>query len=229
MKSQDILKTFKTFNMKTIKSLSAEEFESYVDDKIGDYSDKLKKKTFTDDDDEKTSYLDAIKCSAAIIWNTYKKHDEDASTTHVFNIVDAACLTLHPKSQLKDKCLTSDARCALAEMQKFKDLILLEDYSEIESQSWACVKAASSDKMSESFPAQMCLMSWFLCLGSKMTGSKIPGNKKVQVGGRIMKEREYVVRYFTIITTIAQAMYEKNKCSILKGMLKNLNQMTSEF
>ena len=88
--------------MKTIKSISAGEFESYVDDKIGDYSDKLKKKTFTDS--EETSYLDAIKCSAAIIWNTYKKHDEDASTTHVFNIVDAACLTLHPKSELKEKC-----------------------------------------------------------------------------------------------------------------------------
>ena len=112
--------------MKTIKSISAGEFESYVDDKIGDYSDRLKKKTFTDDG-EKTSYLDAIKCSTGIIWNTYKKHDEDASTTHVFNIVDTACLTLHPKSQLKDKDLTSDAKCALAEMQKFKDLILLED------------------------------------------------------------------------------------------------------
>ena len=114
-------------------------------------------------------------------------------------------------------------------MQKFEDLILLEDYSGTKAQSWAWVKVATSDKMSESFPAQMCLMSWFLCLVSKMTGSKIPGNKKLLVGGRIMKEREYVVRYFTVITTIAQGLYEKNKCSILKDMLKDLNQMTSEF
>ena len=113
-------------------------------------------------------------------------------------------------------------------MQKFKDLILLEDYSDIEAQSWAWVKAATSDKMSESFPAQMCLMSWFLCLASKMTGFKTPGSDW-QVGGRIMKEREYVVRYFTLITTIAQAMYEKNKCSITEDMLKDLKQMISEF
>ena len=216
--------------MKTIKSISAGEFESYVDDKIGDYSDELKR-TFTDCtcDIARTTYFDAIKYCAAIIWNTYKKHDEDASATHVFNIVDTACLTLHPKKEWKDKDLTPDARRALVEMQKFHDLILLEDYSDMDAQSWAWVKVATSDKMSESFPAQMCLMSWFLCLGSKMTGSKIPGNKKLLVGGRIMKEREYVVRYFTLITTIAQAMYEKNKCSITEDMLKDLKQMISEF
>ena len=217
--------------MTTLKYISDVEFEYYVDDKIGDYSAELKKKTFTDCvcDIARTSYFDAIKYSAAIIWNTYKNEDEDASATIVFNIVDTACLTLHPKSELKDKDLSPVARRALTEMQKFQDLILLEDYSDMEAQSWAWVKAATSDKMSESFPAQMCLMSWFLCLGSKMTGTKIPGNKKLTASGMIMKEREYVVRYFTIITTIAQAMYEKNKCSILKDMLKDLNQMISEF
>ena len=198
-----------------------------MDDKIGDYSAELKKKTFVHSG--KTSYFDAVKYTATIVWNYYKNQDEDASTTNVFNIVDAACLTLHPKSQLKDKDLTSDAKCALAEMQKFKDLILLEDYSEIEAQSWACVKAATSDKMSESFPAQMCLMSWLLCVVSKMTGFKIPGNENLQVGSKIMKERKYVVMYFTTITTITQAMSEKNPCSIIKDMLKDLNQMISEF
>ena len=173
--------------------------------------------------------MDAIKCSAAIFWNTYKKHDEGASTTHVFNIVDTACLTLHPKKELKDKDLTSDARRALAEMQKFHDLILLEDYSDMDAQSWAWVKAATSEKMSESFPAQMCLMSWLLCVVSKMTGFKIPGNENLQVGSKIMKERKYVVMYFTTITTITQAMSEKNPCSIIKDKLKDLNQMISEF
>ena len=219
--------------MKTIKSISAEEFEAYVDDKIGDYSDELKKRTFTDCtcDIARTTYFDAIKYCAAIIWNTYKKHDEDASATHVFNIVDAACLTLHPKKEWKDKDLTPDARLALAEMQKFHDLILLEDFSDMEAQSWAWVKVATSDKMSESYPAQMGLMAWLLCLVSKMTGVKIPGNKSQQgcVGSRIMKKREYVVMYFTTITTITKAMYEKNKCSIIKEMLKDLNQMMSEF
>ena len=216
--------------MTTIKYISTVEFESYVDDKIGDYSAELKKKTFTDSG--KTTYFEAIKYTAAIMWNTYKKHDEDASTTNVFNIVDAACLTLHPKSELKkDKALSSVARRALAEMQKFQDLILLEDYSNMEAQSWAWVKVATSDKMSESYPAQMGLMAWLLCLVSKMTGVKIPGNKSQQgcVGSRIMKKREYVVMYFTTITTITKAMYEKNKCSIIKEMLKDLNQMMSEF
>merc|ERR1711887_244385 len=103
--SQDI-KSFKTsrktFKMKTIKSVSTGEFETYVDDKIGNYSAELKKKTFTDCVCDiartfRTSYFDAIKYSAAIIWNTYKNEDEDASATIVFNIVDTACLTLHPK------------------------------------------------------------------------------------------------------------------------------------
>ena len=75
---------------------------------------------------------------------------------------------------------------------------------------------------------QMLLVSWFLCLVSKMTGI-IPGNKNLQVGSRIMKEREYVVRYCTTATIITKAMFEKNKSPIMKEMLKDLNQMKSEF
>ena len=91
------------------------------------------------------------------------------------------------------------------------------------------MKAATSDKMS--YPAQMCLMTWFL----KMTGFKIPGTKKLLVGGRIMKEREEMVMYFTTISMITQAMSEKNnwnffaQYSILKQMHKDLNKMINKF
>ena len=105
----------------------------------------------------------------------------------------------------------------------------------MEAQTWKWVKAASSDKMSKSYSAQMCLMTWFLTLVSKMTGIKIPGVKKLMVGGRILKEREEMVMYFTTITTITQAMSEKNswnflaQYSMLKQMQKDLNEMINKF
>ena len=120
-------------------------------------------------------------------------------------------------------------------MLKFQDLILLEDYSEMEAQSWTWVKAATSDKMSGSYPAQMCLMTWFLSLVSKMTGFKVPGIKKLMVGGRIMKTREEMVMYFTTNTTITKAMAEKNhwnflsQYSILKQMHKDLYELINKF
>ena len=55
------------------------------------------------------------------------------------------------------------------------------------------------------------------------------------VGSRIMKEREEIVMYFTTISTITQAMSEKNswnflaQYSILKQMHKDLNKMISKF
>merc|ERR1711879_672950 len=79
--------------MTTIKSIPAEYFEYFVDNTIGDYSAVLKKKTFNDNGT--TSHLDAIKYTAAIVWNSYNKHDEDASINDVFPIVEAACLTMH--------------------------------------------------------------------------------------------------------------------------------------
>ena len=210
-----------------IKSVLPGEFESRVDKWIGDYSSVLKEKTYTDGSGE-ASHLDAIKYTAAIVWNYYKEYDEDASIDVVYPIAEAACLTMHPpkeimKQYLKDEFFTLDDRAyiAVVVVNKFKDLILLED-NYMEAQSW--VKVATS----ESLHAQMLLVSWFLCLVSKMTG-KIPGNKNLQVGSRIMKEREYVVRYCTTATIITKAMFEKNKSPIMKEMLKDLNQMKSEF
>ena len=225
--------------MMKIKSVLPGEFESQVDKWIGDYSSVLKEKTYTDGSGE-ASHLDAIKYTAAIVWNYYKEHDENASIDVVYPIAEAACLTMHPQKEitklyLKDgvynfddpayQTLVDKVQKSLFEVQKFKDLILLED-NYMEAQSW--VKVATSDKMSESLHAQMLLVSWFLCLVSKMTG-KIPGNKNLQVGSRIMKEREYVVRYCTTATIITKAMFEKNKSPIMKEMLKDLNQMKSEF
>merc|ERR1711970_242275 len=212
-----------------------QDFGEYVDDIIGDYSAQLKKKTFTDK--KKTSYLEAVKYNADIVWNVYNiKQDVDPTLALVnTDVLDVVLLSLHPKGQIEKKDISDASKRALTEVLKFQDLILLEDYSEMEAQTWAWVKAATSDKMSKSYPAQMCLMAWFLTLVSKMTGFKIPGVQKLMVGGRILKKREEMVMYFTTITTITQAMSEKNnwnflaQYSMLKQMQKDLNGMINKF
>ena len=120
-------------------------------------------------------------------------------------------------------------------MSKFQNLILLTDYSGEEAQSWAWMKAATSDAMSKSYPAQMCLMTWMVTLASKMTGFKIPGVQKMLVGGRIQKSTEEMAMYFTTMQSIAQAMAEKNnwnylaQYSIIKEMHKDLNKIIHKF
>ena len=211
------------------------DFDEYVDDMIGDYSAQLRKKTFNDK--KKTSYLEAIKYNANIVWNMYNNQQDLYPTLALVNtdVLDVVLLSLHPKGQVKKRDISDASRLALSQMLKFQDLILLEDYSEMEAQSWTWVKSATSDKMSKSYPAQMCLMTWFLSLVSKMTGFKVPGIEKLMVGGRIMKTREEIVMYFTTITTITQAMAEKNhwnflsQYSILKQMNKDLYEMINKF
>merc|ERR1711909_215709 len=191
---------------------------------IGDYSAQLEKKTFTDK--EKTTYLEAVKYSADIVWHKYNtKQDQDPTLALVnTDVLDVVLLSLHPKGQIRKKNISDASKVALTEMNKFKGLILLEDNSEMVAQTWAWVKAASHEKMSKSYPAQMCLMAWFITLVSKMTGFKIPGVKKLMVGGRIMKKREAILMYFTTITTITQAMFEKNSWNFLAqySMLKQM-------
>ena len=217
-----------------MNDFTSKDFDEYVDDMIGDYSAELKKKTFNDR--RETSYLEAIKYNADIIWNEYNIKRNDDPTTHTVvntDVLDVVLLSLHPKDHVKEKDISNTSRLALSQMLKFQDLILLKDYSRMEAQTWTWLKAATSDKMS--YPAQMCLMTWFVCLVSKMTGLKIPGTKKLMVGGRIMKEREEIVMYFTTISTITQAMSEEKswnflaQYSILKQMHKDLNKMISEF
>ena len=217
-----------------MNDFTSKDFDEYVDEMIGEYSAELKNKTFNDR--RKTSYLEAIKYNAEIIWNEYNiKRDDDPATHTVVNtdVLDVILLSLHPKNLLKKKDISNASRLALSQMLKFQDLILLEDYSGMEAQTWTWLKAATSDKMN--YPAQMCLMTWFLSLVSKMTGFKIPGTKKLLVGGRIMKEREEMVMYFTTITTITQAMSEQNnwnffaQYSILKQMHKDLHKMINKL
>ena len=211
------------------------DYDEYVDAMIGDYSAQLEEKTFNDR--RNTTYLEAVKYSADIVWHKYNtKQDQDPTLALVnTDVLDVVLLSLHPKGQIRKKDISDASKIALTEMNKFKDLILLEDYSEMEAQTWAWVKAASSDKMSKSYSAQMCLMTWFITLVSKMTGFKIPGVKKLMLGGRILKEREEMVMYFTTITTITQAMSEKNswnflaQYSMLKQMQKDLNKMIKKF
>ena len=211
------------------------DYDEYVDAMIGDYSAQLEKKTFNDR--RNTTYLEAVKYSADIIWNKYNTmQDQDPRLAAVnIDVLDVILLSLHPKGQIKKRDISNASKLALTQMSKFKDLILLEDYSEMEAQTWVWVKAATSDKMSQSYSAQMCLMTWFITLVSKMTGFKIPGVKKLMVGGRILKEREEMVMYFTTITTITQAMSEKNswnflaQYSMLKQMQKDLNKMIKKF
>ena len=211
------------------------DYDEYVDAMIGDYSAQLEEKTFNDR--RNTTYLEAVKYSADIIWNKYNTMQDQDPTLAAVNtdVLDVILLSLHPKGQIKKRDISNASKLALTEMSKFKDLILLEDYSEMEAQTWVWVKAATSDKMSQSYSAQMCLMTWFITLVSKMTGFKIPGVKKLMVGGRILKEREEMVMYFTTITTITQAMSEKNswnflaQYSMLKQMQKDLNNMIKKF
>ena len=212
-----------------------QDFDEYVEDMIGDYSAQLEKRTFTDRG--KTTHLEALKYSADIVWYKYNaKQDQDPTLALVnTDVLDVVLLSLHPKGQIKKRDISNASKIALTQMSKFKDLILLEDYSEMEAQTWVWVKAATSDKMSQSYSAQMCLMTWFITLVSKMTGFKIPGVRKLMVGGRILKEREEMVMYFTTITTITQAMSEKNswnflaQYSMLKQMQKDLNKMIKKF
>ena len=211
------------------------DYDEYVDAMIGDYSAQLEEKTFNDR--RNTTYLEAVKYSADIIWNKYNTMQDQDPTLATVNtdVLDVILLSLHPKGQIKKRDISNASKLALTEMSKFKDLILLEDYSEMEAQTWVWVKAATSDKMSQSYSAQMCLMTWFITLVSKMTGFKIPGVRKLMVGGRILKEKEEMIMYFTTITTITQAMSEKNswnflaQYSMLKQMQKDLNKMIKKF
>ena len=78
------------------------DFNEYVDNMIGDYGAELKKKTFNDR--RKTTYLEAIKYNADIIWNEYNIKRDDDPTTHTIvktDVLDVVILSLHPKDRVK--------------------------------------------------------------------------------------------------------------------------------
>ena len=91
------------------RNYTPKDFDEYVDDLIGDYSAQLKKKTFTDK--RKTSYFEAVKYNADIVWNVYNnKQDLDLTLALVnTDVLDVVLLSLHPKGQVKRRDI-SDAR-----------------------------------------------------------------------------------------------------------------------
>ena len=210
-------------------SYATQNFDEYVDNLIGSYRSELEKMTFTDR--RLTSYLAAIKYNANLIWNEYNmKQDMDPKLALVnTDVLNNALLSLHPPSLLKDKDISNNSRKALVAVRKFRDLILLKDYSKKDVETWHKVAISMNNS------ARLCLMGWFLTLSSKMTGFKIPRVKKMLVGGRIQKEKKEVTKHLSTMKKIAQAMYKKNnwnffaQYSILKEMHKDLNTIIEKF
>ena len=102
------------------ESFTSKDFNDYVDEMIGDYSVELKKKTFNDR--RKTSYSEAIRYNADIIWNAYTKQDDPTLALVNMDVLDVILLCLHPKNLLKKKDISNATKRAL---------ILLKDYTEM--------------------------------------------------------------------------------------------------
>ena len=204
-------------------------FDEYINNMIGSYMPELEKMTFTHR--RHTSYLAAVKYNADLVWNQYNiKQDVDPKLALVnTDVLNNTLLSLHPPGLLKDTDISNNSREALLDVSKYRDLILLKDYSKENMETWLEVAT------SVNYSAQLCLMGWFLTLSSKMTGFKIPGVQKMLVGGRIKKEKKEVAKHLSSMKKIAQAMYKKNnwnylaQYSILKEMHKDLKKIVKKF
>ena len=104
-------------------------FDEYINNMIGSYRSELEKMTFTDR--RQTSYLAAVKNNADLVWNQYNiKPDVHPKLVLVnTDVLNNALLSLHPPGFLKDKDISNSSREALMDVSKFRDLILLTDYS----------------------------------------------------------------------------------------------------
>ena len=142
-----------------------QDFEEYMNNMIGDFRSELEKMFFTDR--RKTSYLQAIEYNADIIWHEYNvRQNKDPKLALVnTDALNDALLSLHPTSLIKKKKISTRSKKALPEVHKFKDLILLKDYSKMA----AWLKVANSIN----YFAQICIMGWFRTLISKITGFNI--------------------------------------------------------
>ena len=141
----------------------------------------------------------AVKYNAALVWNQYNiKQDVHPELALVnTDVLNNALLSLPPPGLLKDKDIRNSSREALMDVSKFRDLILLTDYSKEEMETWLEVATSMN------YSAQLCLLGWFLTLSSKMTGFKIPGIQKMLVGGRIKKEKKEVAKHLSSMKKIA--------------------------
>ena len=191
---------------------------------IGSYRSKLEGMNFSDR--RQTSYLEALKYNAELIWEECNTPKQSLVNPDVLN---TALLSLHPASLLKDKDISANTREALVDMRKFKRLILLDDYTKDDVQSWVEVTNTLN------YSTQMVLMGWFLTLSSKVTGFKIPGAEKMLVGGRAQMTKKETKKHLSTMGAITQAMYKKNNWNflaqyhILKGMHKDLKKIINKF
>ena len=209
-----------------------QDFEVYVTNMIGDYSEELQKMTFTDE--KQTTYLMAIKYNANLIWESYNLNqnmfsvDQQVAMVNT-DVLNTALLSLHPIDLLEKKDISERTKKALEDVSKFRDLILLKDYNEADVKIWLEVAPNMN------YSAQLCLMGWFLTLASKMTGLMIPGVKSLAVGGQILKEKNEAVDHLNTMVNISKAMYDKNywyylaQYSTLKQMYEDLSKIVEQF
>merc|ERR1712179_354509 len=101
--------------MAYIRNYSPQDFNEYVDEMIGNYSAQLNEEFFTDK--EKTTYLEAVKYSADIVWHKYNtKQDQDPTLALVnTDVLDVVLLSLHPKGQIRKKDISDASKSALSE------------------------------------------------------------------------------------------------------------------
>ena len=106
-------------------------FDEYFYHMIGSYRGELEGMTIPDR--RETSYLEALKYNATLIW-------DECNTPKLFlnnmDVMNTVLLSLHPTSLLKDKEISDNTREALLAMNKFRDLILLKDYTKEKVKSW---------------------------------------------------------------------------------------------
>ena len=99
-------------------------FNEYVYHMIGSYRGELEGMTITDR--RETSYLEALKYNATLIWdevNTPKLWNvmNTMNAMNTMDVMNTALLSLHPTSLLKDKEISDNTREALLAMAKFRE------------------------------------------------------------------------------------------------------------
>ena len=213
----------KWFNKDVYSWFTPRSFDEYEYHMIGSYRSELEGMTIPDR--RETSYLEALKYNANLIWD--ECNTPNLSLTNM-DVMNTALLSLHPNSLLKDKEISDNTREALLAMAKFRDLILLKDYSKEKVQSWLEVATSMN------YSAQIVLMAWFLTLFSKITGLKIPGVQKLMAGGRAQLTKEEAMMHLSTMGAIAQAMYINNywdrpQYSILREMYNDLQKMINKY
>ena len=181
----------------------AVDFNNYIQMKVGYYGDVLKlQMTF----DNKTSLYDIIMTNANHYFKMIENPKNPGYARLNTDVLDVIILSFHPESALKKANISKASLLALNEVNKFHDLLLLEeDYSGMVNSSYAWIMTATSEKMT--FPAQMTLMTWFLTLVRMKTG-----------------EKEDILLYRQMLLIITVAMSERFKWGV-RSQFKDLQEM----